>query len=322
MGRESKTTFVPFETSPFPYRGVIPGEDKAFLDVNLDGRLGHTSPRGGVYWEDQTYSDRRVLLSIPRGFDFDRPALIVLFFHGNQARLDRDVIQRQHVPRQLAESGLNAVLVAPQFAVDALDSSAGHFWDAGFFNLFLTEAAERLAQLSGDGRARQVFARAPVIIVAYSGGYLPAAFSLERGGVNGRIHGVILLDGLYAEEPRVADWIAQRQSAFFFSAFSSSTKDPNATLQRLLRERQVPMQHSAPPTLAPGSVTFVATAPSVVHRDFVTHAWIADPMKVVLGRIPGFSRSPRESRPFPRAQRPPGLRPAEPGPTSLRPSPQ
>ena len=75
--------------------------------------------RGGTYWEDQTYSDQRVLLHIPKGFDPRRPALMVVFFHGNEATLERDVRNRQAVPRQITESGLNAVLVAPQFAVNA-----------------------------------------------------------------------------------------------------------------------------------------------------------------------------------------------------------
>ena len=63
--------------------------------------------------------------------------------------LERDVHRRQQVPRQVAESGLNAVLVAPQLAVDAADSSAGRFYDAGAFRRFVEEAAVRLARLHG-----------------------------------------------------------------------------------------------------------------------------------------------------------------------------
>jgi hypothetical protein len=47
--------------------------------------------------------------SIPKGFDPRRLALIVVFFHGNAAALARDVRDRQQVPREVAESGLNAV---------------------------------------------------------------------------------------------------------------------------------------------------------------------------------------------------------------------
>src|SRR5215510_14305457 len=112
----SKTALVPFEITPFPYRGMVPEKNVPFLDVVDGERLGHNSPRGGVYWEDKTYSDKRVLLHIPRGFDPRRPALMIVYFHGNEATLTRDVRERQQVPRQITQSGLNAVLVAPQFA--------------------------------------------------------------------------------------------------------------------------------------------------------------------------------------------------------------
>ncbi len=63
-----------FENSAFPYHGLIPnyqetGKTRPFLDVDENGRLGHSSPRGGIHWEDQTYSDRTVLLAAPQSFD-------------------------------------------------------------------------------------------------------------------------------------------------------------------------------------------------------------------------------------------------------------
>src|SRR6267154_3456336 len=109
----SKTVLVPFVITPFPYRGLVPDKNVPFMDVVDGERVGHNSPRGGIYWEDQTYSDKRVLLHIPRGFDPRRPALMIVFFHGNEATLTRDVRNRQAVPRQVTESGLNAVPVAP-----------------------------------------------------------------------------------------------------------------------------------------------------------------------------------------------------------------
>src|SRR6266850_8477409 len=65
----AKTQLTPFDVSAFPYRGEIPDKNMTFMDVVNGERLGHTSARGGVYWEDLTYSDRRTLLYIPRGFD-------------------------------------------------------------------------------------------------------------------------------------------------------------------------------------------------------------------------------------------------------------
>jgi hypothetical protein len=278
---------VPFTNSPFPYDGDIPEQNKPFLDAVSGDRRGHTSPRGGVHWVDETYSDQRVLLYVPKTFDIHRPAVIVVFFHGNLATLDRDVIHRQQVPRQMLESGLNAVLIAPQFAVNALDSSAGHFWEKGFFAKFLGEADARLAQATGlpsDG-----FRSLPVVIVAYSGGYLPAAYALDVGGANSRVRGLILMDALYGEIDRFADWVGSNwQRTFFLSAYSRSSASQNARLRSILGVNSVSMKTGLPNGLGEGTVAFLAAGDNVVHNDFVTHAWANDPLKIALSRIEGF----------------------------------
>src|SRR5262245_10349154 len=64
--KEALTKLVDFDAAPFPYEG---------------GR--------------RSYHDRRVLLHIPKGFDARRPSVMVLFFHGHRATLERDVRDRQ-----------------------------------------------------------------------------------------------------------------------------------------------------------------------------------------------------------------------------------
>jgi hypothetical protein len=287
----AKTEFAAFDASPFPYSGQPPGQAKPFLDVEENGRRGHTSVRGGVYWEDTTYSDRRALLHIPKGFDPARAAVMVVYFHGNQATLERDVDKRQEVPRQVAESGLNAVLVAPQFAVDALDSSAGQFYENGAFRRFVEEAGARLAKLHGDRRAKAALESLPVILVAYSGGYQPAAWAAHHGGIGDGLRGIILLDALYAEADKFADWIAHHERGLFVSSYSPSAREGNLALQRRLAERAIDFASALPAgQLAPGSVTFIGTDEEVEHANFVTRAWVDDPLKAVLTKVPGFSR--------------------------------
>ena len=104
-----------------------------------------------MLWEDQTYSDRHVLLAASPQFNPNAPGAMVVYFHGNQATLSRDVLGRQQAPQQVARSNLNAVLVAPQLAYDALDSSAGNFWRPGAFAEFLNEADAKLAALYPNG---------------------------------------------------------------------------------------------------------------------------------------------------------------------------
>ena len=289
--KEAKTQLVAFDASPFPYRGFIPDTTKPFLDARDGKRRGHTTGRGDVYWEEATYSDRRSLLYLPQGFDPSRPVMILLFLHGQGAALERDVVLRQAVPRQVDESGKNIALVAPQLAVDALDSSAGNFWRGGHFAKYLDEAAERLMRLYGNRSAGRGFNLAPVTIAAYSGGYLSAAYALERGGANHRVNGLILLDALYGEEPKFAAWFAaRRRQAFLLSAFTDSTKDENATLQGLLTKRRISFVRTVPKALTPGTACFLGPTGGLdMHGDFVTRAWQPDPLKQALTMIPGYA---------------------------------
>lgn len=289
--KEAKTQLAAFDASPFPYRGFIPETTKPFLDARDGKRRGHTTGRGDVYWEETTYSDRRSLLYLPQGFDPARPVLIVLFLHGQGATLERDVVLRQAVSRQVDESGMNIALVAPQLAYDALDSSAGNFWRGGHFARYLDEAAERLMRLYGNRSAGRGFNLAPVTIAAYSGGYLSAAYALERGGANHRVNGLILLDALYGEEAKFAAWFAaRRRQAFLLSAFTDSTKDENATLQALLTKRRIPFTRTVPKALTPGTACFLGPTGGLdMHGDFVTRAWQVDPLKQALSMIPGFA---------------------------------
>ncbi len=284
----ANVAFAAFQNSAFPYRGLIPnyqetGKTRPFLDVDDNGRLGHSSSRGGLLWEDQTYNDRTVLLAAPQNFDPSRPGVIVVFFHGNMATLQRDVIARQQIVRQLADSGLNGVLVAPQLALDAPDSSAGRFWSPGGFAAFLNEAEGKLGDFYPS--ARGAFRRMPVIIVAYSGGYLPAVYSLTVGGDSGRVRGVVLLDALYGERDKFVSWVeGPGRNAFFVSAYSTSSSDGNMAVEAELQQAGLTVLNSLPATLAPGEVAFV-DAGSVDHNDFLTSAWGGAPLREIFSRM-------------------------------------
>ncbi len=283
--KHTKTKLAEFQNAPFPYRGTVPSTGRSFLDVNEDGRRGHRTSSGTVYWEDQTYKDSRTLLHIPRGFDVRRPALMVVFLHGHGATLQRDVMERQRVPEQVSEAGINAVLVAPQLASDAADSSAGKLWEPGGFQRFLEEASAELTKLHGDPRSKAMFDRMPIVIVAYSGGYMTAASCIRHGGTGERVRGVVLLDALYGDIDTFAGWISTRQKAFFLSAYANSTRAHNTELAEILKARDVAYKTKLQGALRGGSVTFISTDPETEHRDFVTNAWTHHPVKDLLQRL-------------------------------------
>jgi hypothetical protein len=287
--KKARTALVEFNiAAPFPYEGRAPS-GRPFLDVtDEDGRRGHRTSRG-VLWEDVSFSDRRALMFIPKGFDARRPGLIVVFLHGHRATIDRDVRDRQRVADQIAEANVNAVLVAPQFAVNASDSSAGRFWESYGFASFLGEAGAHLARLHGDWRTRKTFATLPVVVIAYSGGYVPAAWALYKGGTSSRVIGVLMLDAVYGEVYKYADWIERNRNAFFISAYTSSSARGNQELRHLLAEHDIPVADSLPPRLA-ANVAFLPTS-GVTHESFVTQAWVDDPIRDVLERISGYTRT-------------------------------
>jgi len=265
--KQAQTHLIGFENSAFPYFGKNP-------------RSGDGAYAGG------RYSDNRVLVHVPAGFDARKPGVIVVFFHGHGATLERDVRDRQLLPRQISESGANAVLVAPQLAYDAADSSAGKFWERGGLKRFMAEAADHLARVYGDPRASEAFTKMPVVIVAYSGGFVPAAWSLQVGGLGSRVTGVVLLDALYGEMDKFSSWILNNRSAFFVSAYTHYTKRRDDELERILREKGLAVAHEVNGPLTPGTVAFLPTAEGIRHRDYVTLAWTEHPVKDILLRIP------------------------------------
>ncbi|MGH8124167.1 MAG: hypothetical protein ACREPT_15530 [Rudaea sp.] len=291
--REPLTRFVPFDNAPFPFRGLIPDSGKHFLDHADGNRQGHTSPRDGtVHWEDETFTDNRVLLYFPKGFDIRKRALIVVFFHGNGATLARDVLERQQVAAQLDAAHINAVLVAPQFAIDAADSSAGRFWQRGQFAKFINEAASKLAAQYGDRRVARAFRPSRVVLVAYSGGYLPAAWSLAIGKADSHVQGVVLFDAMYGQIDKFVSWLDHEHGrTFFFTAYGASTHEENEAFKQELDEANLHYKTTLPKKLLPGSITCFDAGADVKHEDFVTQAWTPNPLTWVLSRIPGYAHS-------------------------------
>jgi hypothetical protein len=283
--REDQTTLVSLKSSAFPYFGNNPRTDQPFLNVSNGERRGHRSYSGRVLWQDETFNDNRVLMHVPENFDVRKPGVIVIFFHGNGAKLERDVRDRQLLPQQISDSGVNAVLLAPQLAVDAADSSAGKFWQPGGLKRFVNESAEHLADLYGDPNTARAFANMPVIIVGYSGGFVPTAWSLEVGGLGNRVRGVFLLDAVYGELDKFASWIENNRTGFFVSSYTHYTARRDHELMHMLRAKGIAVSEDMDGPLRPGSVVFVATPEGVTHRDYVTHAWTHDPVKEVLVKM-------------------------------------
>jgi hypothetical protein len=288
--KQSRTDVVEFLSGPFPYDGKVPGTDRPFMVGGEDGKRVHYTWRGRALGES-TFNDQRSLMHIPQGFNIKKPGVIVVFFHGHGAELNRDIRFRQRVPAQITQSYANAVLLAPQFALDAADSSAGNFWQPNGFARYLREGARNLAKLYGDAKSEQIFAKMPVIIVSYSGGFAPTAWVLQNGGIGKRLRGVVMLDSLYGEIDKFKKWLTSDRSTFFVSAYLGSTRNQNREFEQMLREKNIPVADGLDGKIKPGTVAFIAGNPEEErHRDFVTQAWTLGPIADVLNRLPEYRR--------------------------------
>lgn len=275
-----ETTLRRFKYAPFPLNAK---QAAKFFDVNQAGRRGHTSKRGGLLWEDITYNDNRVLLAIPADFNRSHPPTLVVFLHGNQSTLERDVLARQQVATQVSAAKINAVLIAPQFAVDALDSNPGNFVQKNYFAAFMKEASAQTGRWQNDNFLAHQLNRAPIIVVAYSGGYYSAAHILKMGGMNKRIKGVILLDALYGEEETFAKWLrANYRKSFFFSTYTEPARASNEALQNILREHHMEYQNGIPDNLRKRTINFIQLDETTVHQDLLTQAWNNQPLTDLL----------------------------------------
>ena len=129
----------------------------------------------------------------------------------------------------------------------------------------------------------------PIVVVAYSGGYVAAASAIERGGLKKRVRGVVLLDLLDGDLDKFAHWIEADPSAFFVSVYLSSTRTQNAKLEDILAAHDVDVSPEISRRLAVGGVRVVPGG-DVRHRDLLTHAWVDYPIIDLLKRLPQYRR--------------------------------
>ena len=177
----TRNALVPFDNSPFPYRGIAP-QDRQAVPRRRGRRAArpHTRRAAASYWEDTTYSDRRVLLSIPRGFDIRRPSADRRVL--SRQRRDADPRRAQPAAGAAADRRVRTQRRAGGAAVRRrrcrFQRAAGSGSRACSRNSSTRRRASSPACTATRGRA-PVFERAPVVIAAYSGGYHPLAFALR-----------------------------------------------------------------------------------------------------------------------------------------------
>ena len=177
------------------------------LGTTLFLGLDHAPFAGGGYQNDT------VIVFVPSHYRFrgDEGVATLVHMHGHNTTAERAMAAHQ-LREQLSDSKQNALLVVPQLAVMAADSSCGRLESPGALQRLLEEAVwyashEGYATL-GDTRFPRDAPLGTVCVSAHSGGYHAAACCLRTGGID--VRETYLFDALYAEVDTFRDWVASR----------------------------------------------------------------------------------------------------------------
>ncbi|MBS2014369.1 MAG: hypothetical protein JST00_15890 [Deltaproteobacteria bacterium] len=157
------------------------------------------------------HQDSTVIAFIPHHHRVARDASVsvVVHFHGHHSTAEKAIVAHQ-LREQLYESKQNAILLVPQLAVMAADSSAGKLESPGGLARMLADAL-RVLDSAGVRAATGPAALAPgatlgrLCVSAHSGGFHAAASALRHGGVP--VQEVYLFDALYADVDVFKDWV-------------------------------------------------------------------------------------------------------------------
>lgn len=257
---EGVGTFVQtLHHAPFPYYGKYEDTQVDFFDFidPLSGHRFHTNRYGERYSEREHYSDARVLFHVPSHFDPRKRIAYVLYFHG----LGTDVFSSDRdyeLARQMDSSGRNVILVVPQLAKNAADSSPGKFFRRNGFRAFMDEVGGVMTSRFGK-EFKKKFSGAPIILTAFSGGYKSVAYILDRGGVNDRVEGVFLMDALYDDVDKFQRWIGGNiRRSFLVSLYTHGKCSENMKdLLDRVPKRGIRVRMEWPQTLFRGSIHHV-----------------------------------------------------------------
>lgn len=160
------------------------------------------------------HGDDTVIVFVPAKYRFRAPEGIsaLVHFHGHNSSAER-AIAAHALREQLVDSRQNAILVVPQLALFAADSSCGKLASPGAFARLLGGALSTAARVGRSTLGESRFPERPrlgrVCLSAHSGGYHAAACSLRDGGVD--VSETYLFDALYAESEVFRDWVLARR---------------------------------------------------------------------------------------------------------------
>lgn len=215
----------------------FPGGEWARVMLNR-GLFPHKARKDGhtykdtFYPADPHYSDSSAVIIIPDDFhEPDNAVDFIVHFHGWNNDVLK-VMEKFNMVQQLVASNKNVILVLAQGPYRSPDSHGGKIEDTDGLKHFIEEIIHILKQ---ENRIEHEII-GKVIISAHSGGYRPAIFSVERGGLQEHIAEVFLFDAFYGETERLIPWLKMDDSHRLRSIYTEHLKNRHMEFIEILQK--------------------------------------------------------------------------------------
>jgi hypothetical protein len=279
-----------------------------FAGLTVDQTFNHSPPAG-----------MRVAVHLPSRFKPAVPFALAVFLHGISVGKVPFEAHIQMAIAQIGEASTNSMLLSPRFGPN---DDAGRFSEKEGFSTFIEELNSALPRLlrehqltdvDADHIAAQATRTAPIVLVAYSGGWRPlnailkGLLALDSEGelsqstqCASRIVGIALLDSIYEKtgtslyqktSSGVLAWEKGRraQTALLSICGSKTGLGASTVNLRLAKDLEVTGRVDTLSnwpewiSLAPGSVTFVKV--STRHQDIPRDGPPARPIAAFLSSL-------------------------------------
>lgn len=181
---------------------------------------GFTTQNGTTYPYFPHYADSSITIFVPEGFrETADGSNMIVHFHGH-TNDNMLTLERYMMPQAMVAQKTNALLVLPQGPYRARDSFGGKMEDEEGLKRLVEDVLVTMQKESVVTTTRLD----NLIVSAHSGGFRPAAFCLDRGGLNEHIRGVFLFDALYGQHELFRKWL-NSGDGFLMSAYTDHLAD-------------------------------------------------------------------------------------------------
>jgi len=205
---------------------------------------GYTRSDGAVYPYIPHYADSSIVVFVPKDLRESADGInMIVHFHGH-LNDNMGVLEKYMLPQAMEDEHINAILVLPQGPYRARDSFCGKMEDVDGLKHLVDDV---LSTMKREGVIKEAKVH-EMVLTAHSGGYRPAAFCVDRGGMNDHITHLFLFDAFYGNLEYFRNWLSSGKG-IIEAAYTDHLKEEHTTFASGLDSLSAARFHVRPSTV-------------------------------------------------------------------------